>query len=356
MKLKVAFINPILPHYRIPLLNILSNEFDLTFFHFGKENTTHDLLFTQVVLKELKLGPFFISKVNLNKLLKNFDVVISEGNIRYLDRNILIVNPFRKYRWITWGIGVTASYDKLFGTKSINNLIRLFIFRFAEANIFYSDYPLKLYLEYGYPNESLFVANNTVQVTHNCLESNDKEFILFVGTLYRQKGISELIDIYFEYTKRTSSPKELHIIGNGPEFEFILDRIKKYKLERFVFLHGEILDEEILSKFFCKSLACVSPRQAGLSVLSSFGYGVPFITRIDAVTGGEILNIESGINGVLYNSDTDLINIFVDISNNPGKYVEMGKNSYAFYNSKRKIEMMASSIQDSINYVSMLKK
>jgi glycosyltransferase involved in cell wall biosynthesis len=352
MKLKVAIINPILPHYRIPLLNILSREYDLTFVHFGKENKSDDLLFTQLVLKELKIGPFLISKINLNKLFKNFDVVISEGNLRYLDRNILILNPFRKYKWITWGIGVTASYDKLFGTKSINNLIRFFLFRFAEANIFYSEFPIKLYLEHGHKRESLFVAHNTVEVKQEYLEIyGKKDTILFVGTLYRQKGVLELIDIYLEYFRKTSNPKQLHIIGNGPEFNCIFDRIKKYKLEEFVFLHGEILDEEILSKFYSKSLVCVSPSQAGLSVLSSFGHGVPFITRFNAVTGGEILNIKSGINGVLYNSNNDLINIFNDVSNNPIKYIEMGKNAFDFYNSNRKIEMMASSIQDSVSYV-----
>ena len=81
------------------------------------------------------------------------------------------------------------------------------------------------------------------------------------------------------------------------------------------------------------------------------GYGVPFITKKDAITGGEIFNIENGINGVLYENNNELENIILDITKNRSKYIEMGKKAKIHYDSFRKPEDMANGIIGAIEYV-----
>ena len=80
------------------------------------------------------------------------------------------------------------------------------------------------------------------------------------------------------------------------------------------------------------------------------GYGVPFVCRKDAITGGEIYHITNGVNGIHYESDFDLTNILVDAMNCPEKYVEMGRKAKDYYDNNATIQHMAQGAIDAFNY------
>lgn len=347
--MKILLINPLIPDYRVPIFNIIGSKFDLTVLHSG--TIINEYLFKQQYFELKKIGPFFWSSINLNKLCKQYDIIISEANIRYLDRNLMILNPFRKYKWISWGIGVSASYDKKIGESTYFDFFRFKIFKKSNALIFYSNFPVNRYLKAGFNRETLFVANNTVEVKYNNEIEYDKKHLLFVGTLYKQKKIYNLLKAYKEYYLISNRPLFLHIIGSGPEKENIEEFILNNNLQNYIFLHGAIYDQKILEKYFRTSLACISPGQAGLSVLTSMGYGTPYITKSDAVTGGEIFNIKNEINGIIYEDDSDLLKILIDIENNERKYIDFGKKARDFYLNYRTPNQMANSIIDACNFV-----
>jgi glycosyltransferase involved in cell wall biosynthesis len=261
------------------------------------------------------------------------------------------MNPKRAYKWICWGIGVSASYKNKFDQNKKFDAIRHFIFKRADANVFYSDYPIDKYLAAGFKRESLFVANNTVQVDYDESMSYTKNSILFVGTLYKQKKIYELLEAYRQVCKQTDNMLPLNIIGGGDEYDNIKDWIYRYGLGDKVTLTGPIFDQSILQNYFRKAYACISPGQAGLSVLTSMGYGTPFVTKSDAITGGEIFNIKNNVNGVLYSDQSDLANIIADIVKNPVRYTKMGELARAHYKENRTPEKMAQEIINSIDYV-----
>ena len=81
------------------------------------------------------------------------------------------------------------------------------------------------------------------------------------------------------------------------------------------------------------------------------GYGTAFVTVRDAITGGEIFNIDNGKTGILYNNSEELKDIIIDISNNPSRYVQMGKEARKHYVENRRPEQMADAIVDAIEYV-----
>ena len=89
----------------------------------------------------------------------------------------------------------------------------------------------------------------------------------------------------------------LNIIGDGPELAKLNNWVNENNLDDIVRFHGRIVDSDVIEVFFRKSYACISPNQAGLSVIESMAYGVPFITSKYPITGGEYNAIIEGANG-----------------------------------------------------------
>ena len=106
----------------------------------------------------------------------------------------------------------------------------------------------------------------------------------------------------------------------------------------------------MLGRYFSAAIACVSPNQAGLTVLKSMGCGVPYITRRDAITGGELFNITHGVNGVLYDKPDELKGILLDLTEHPETYMLYGRNARAHYEVSRKPEDMVTGFLAAIAY------
>lgn len=122
-------------------------------------------------------------------------------------------------------------------------------------------------------------------------------------------------------------------------------------IQRKVHFLGSIYDEDRLSELFADAIVCISPNQAGLSVLKSMGYGVPFVTSVDSITGGERFNIRDKENGILFHTEEELKKTILDIHQNPVKYIEMGRKAKEFYDAHRKPEMMVNGFVNAIEYV-----
>lgn len=349
-KKKVLIVQNMILPYRVPIFNLLSKEFELTVaYSFGEIHQT-ELDFEVLKLSIYKISRFVIHKNSLYNYCKSFDVVIGMSDISWLSIMGLSFKKNRRFKTVLWGIGVRASYDTKYGETTIWDKVRYFLTRKADALLFYSSFPLQRYLKNGFENERLFVANNTVKV-NKIHKEIVRENILFIGTLYKQKNIYALLDSYLKASKRIKSIPQLVIIGDGDEYQNILAWIKDHDLTNKVLLKGKIFDEDLLSSYFSRALACISPGQAGLSVLKSMGYGVPFVTQKSAITGGEILNIQDGTNGVLFKDDDELEDIITDISENPHKYIQMGRNAKLYYDSCRKPSDMVAGMSSAINFV-----
>ena len=351
--INVLLITQHLPHYRIPIYNMLNDEVKLTVLHSQIKFTHSACKFDNVYADLGSIGPFLFFKMNLNKFCQNFNVVIYESNIRFIDRNIITLLPWRKYKWISWGIGLAASYNKRLGDRDLFKNIRMFLQKKSDASILYSSFPLNSYIESGVDSNAIFIANNTVALDCVAKTNSDKNTILFIGSLYKQKKLIELIQAYRAASERCYLSTPLVIIGDGCERNRLESYVRKHKLQSSITFLGKIEDLAILSKYFSNALACISPGQAGLSVLTSMANSVPFVTREDAITGGEIFNINNGKEdtGVIYKTKDELVDLLCDINTHKFKYIEMGHRARNYYINFRLPEHMVSSIIDSILYV-----
>ncbi|MDM9632797.1 glycosyltransferase family 4 protein [Robiginitalea aurantiaca] len=353
MKVEVLFITHDLKPYRIPIFNRISDDdsINLTIAHSGASSNYLNPCINEIKLDLKQLGSFKYFENKLSTLIPNFDVVVCTFYVMNLSFLKLALNPFRKYKMIFWGIGVRASYKHKFDAKTPVNYLRYLLAKESDAMIFYSDYARNKFMRRGFPPEKLFVMQNTVEVIEVPNKSSKKDKILFVGSLYKGKMVFELLYAFQEARLKMPSTPRLYIVGNGSEYKAIEKWIENTSNQDNIILHGSEFNEQILSELFQTSIACISPGQAGLTVLKSFGYGVPFITQEDAITGGERLNIVNGVNGLLYKEEEELVEIMVDLSLNPDKYTKMGQNAREFYFKKRTPEIMAQGFIDAIDYV-----
>lgn len=351
--IKVLFLTKKLQNYRVPILNLIaaSKEIELTVAHSGNPTGLKNK-FKELIIPAKELLGFTFYDRNYFSLCSDYDVIVPMFYLKNIAYLFLALKRNRKYKLIYWGIGVRASLSNRFDAPTIVNRIRYYFANKADAMIFYSDYPIKAYENNGVDPRKLFVAHNTVEITETFDKKVSKDRILFIGTLYKEKNIYQLLDAYEQSYLQLQSLPRLEIVGDGPELENIVKRVSSKELDHKIQVRGAIYDEKSLEYIFKHSFACISPGQAGLSVLKSMGYGVPFITSIDAITGGERLNIVHNENGILYNSDSDLQNIILDIARNQEKYIQLGNNAKKYYLSYRTPEIMSKGFIDAVEYVS----
>lgn len=343
---KVLLLQGSIVHYRVPVYNELAQKVDLTVVY-SEGSVPEDVCFKYQYIPTIKKH-YKIHKKNIYRLAKNYDVVICMFDFSYLYFRLLDIFP-HKYKLIYWGIGVSAGYNERYDENQ--NIIKktLGYIKRADAMLFYADYPVQKFAKLGIKKEKLFVANNTVKVLKH--KEKNKDCLLFIGSLYKQKKINVLLEAYWIAYQKNSNIPNLILIGEGSERENIEQWIAKYGLNEKITLTGGIYNEEKLVTYFEKAILCISPDQAGLSVLKSMGYGVPYVTHRDAITGGEIFNIKNGINGILMESFDELENIILEASADIGKFLQMGRNAEQYYYENRTIEKMVSGFEQAINYV-----
>ena len=350
-KIKVLKLEKLLKHYNVPVNNLLNEIFDYTVLYSkpcddeGRENWKFKCIFEPLPPKGIRWLSFFWK---VAKICRHYDVVIGLP-----DYYPICLLP-RKYKFIFWSIGVPASYSIHFGDGTKEEYRkRTSLEKHADANIFYTEEAKKLRMEHGYDGPKIFVAHNTTQVLKRDFVSEGKDSVLFIGSLHAAKGIQVLLDAYKAAYSENKELVRLNIVGGGESLPEIRKWVIDNSLEEIINVLGPIYDEEKKADLFMKSLACISPLQAGLSVLESMGYGVPFITDANAITGGEAYNIKEGETGCRIN-DLDVLKLkdtILDITKNKGKYITMGRNAYDYYWSCRKPEDMAQGVIDAVNYV-----
>ena len=353
-KPKVLYISGVLSSYNDPIYQILSEEVDFTYAWVDKSEV-NETIYNIFQFPHWKCGPFVIHK-KLRKIINQYDVVIFTPHLRFLMLGLLPLFP-HKPKLISWSIGLHVSYNKKYDlTKApdFKDRVTRFIERHCDANIFYMSHPIDYWRQYSKIDErKCFVAHNTVKVASfdslPSFENRDK--FLFVGTLYQQKGLGELIEAYSMAKKKQGDIPKLYIVGKGPEEILIREIIKEKGLSNSIVLTGAIYDEDKLKDYFLTSLLCISPKQAGLSVQKSLGYGVPFVTRPDAITGGERFDIIDKENGFYYQTTGELADIIVNASNNPKEVERMSINARNYYLNYATPEIMAQGALDAIEYV-----
>lgn len=341
--------------YRVPIYNIISNHHELTIAFYKNDNTKSVCNFRKIRLCAFRWGTIVWIKGKFRKLCKKNDVIIFASDLHNLSYCLLPFFP-HKYKVIPWSIGIRSSYVNRYDLsrkKTFLDKIQYEVFMKSDAIIFYMKEVLSFWKDYNIDDSKIFIAHNTVAVDQDyAISDTKKKDFLFIGTLYKEKKIYELINAYIKVKSTINGNMPLlHVIGEGPEFTNIVKVVQENSLNDCIVMHDAIYDEDIIKSYFQTSIICISPDQAGLSVLKSMGYGVPFITRQNAITGGEIFNIHNEIDGILYSNESELENILFNAAQVPDKFIAMGHAAKQYYDNYATPLIMANGVLNAIDYV-----
>lgn len=339
---KVLICQNELSGYNVPVYNTIAEKYDLTVAFYLKDKSNIDCNFKKYRFETSHIGPFTIIK-NARAIFKKYDIVCVLPNLRIPS---YFIQPFlpRKNKVVSWSIGFRASYSIPYRVNRKHTLLDSLYQSFlshCDASIFYMEKAKEFWTGTSLDMSKTFVAPNTTDVLPVKFDDTKKDIFLFVGTLYKGKGLDLLLDSYNQAYKSLGNINQLHIVGDGSERVSLEKYVADNGLSGQVIFHGAIYDEKRLADIFSRSLLCISPTQGGLSVPKSMGYGVPFVTSLDSITGGEIYHIDSGYNGIMYKNNEELTPILVDAAKNPQKYIEMGVNAKTYYDNHATIKHMA---------------
>lgn len=347
---KILIIQNKILHYRKALYNELSDYYEITVLHSGDISLNKKDRYKEVITKKIKFLFFDIQNSLFSEVRKDYDVVIAMFDLHWIKNFIIpyIINRNTDFIW--WGQWLTH--------KKFSNYLKIYFSNKNFKSILYTEYEKKRLVKAGVKGEKLFVANNTCDVVdrHECYKELNKNIILFVGSLDRRKELDVLINAFSKNCAVIPNSINLVIIGDGKEKDNLIKLIEKLSLEKRVFLKGKIISSIELVEYYKKALVNVSYGQAGLSVLQSFGYGVPFITKINAISGGEKTNIINGYNGYLCEDNEDSLGSLLRmLSNDQNLARKLGMNAYKYYTEKCTIRAMAKGFINAIESNLILK-
>lgn len=345
MKKRILILQNKILHYRKAFYNELSNYYDVTVLHSGKSTLNPDDKYQELVVELKKLGPFYIQSGVLNAIKdEQYDVIISMFDLRWVNNIIAMYVCRCDVKFIWWGAWITKN--------SIANNIRVYLANKNNPSIFYTHEAKADFEDLGVSSEKLFVANNTIDVgrREKSYKNSVKNKILFVGSLDKRKELDIVISSFYEIVNIIDKSIILTIVGDGFEAENLKKQVQKLELENRVVFKGKITDVDLLRDYYKESLASVSFGQAGLSVLQSFGYGVPFITKSNAISGGEINNIKDGYNGYFCQDSAESFQgSLLKLCTNINLARELGKNAYDYYSDYSSIDNMVQGFRDAID-------
>lgn len=345
----IVFIQGTFPHYRREVFNEVCKHDKVLLVHSGPPNKKESDKFSECILPMVKIGPFRIQK-GLHGVIKRAkpSIVISMFDIRWLSSIYLMYISCEKTRWIWWGL------DK--GASKIALKLKLLVAKRNTPIVFYNSHIRQEMVSLGLDAKRCFVANNTVHVEgmFPCFDNPVKDTFINVGTLDSRKQNDVSILVFKRIILRTNLNLRLVFIGDGIERERLEELVVNEGLSDNVIFTGHIEGAKELIRYYRRAIASISFGQAGLAVLQSMAFGVPFVTKKNAISGGEKYNIIHGENGLFCKDSLEsLEDVMYDLvrDNNCSYARKLGKNAFNYYKTQASVENMVNGFLDAQKYL-----
>jgi glycosyltransferase involved in cell wall biosynthesis len=371
--LKIAIIVDIVASYRAGFYDILFENKDLEVTVYAQNkipgmnlNFIHDRYPNNVKLVKYicadrqKIGwqflPFF-------KIFKDYDVVVVEGNPRQISHFVLAttLRIFRN-KVVLWTMAHSFR-----GFAPTENL-RLFWSKIFKYIYVYTDAEADFLRNKGFKKQYIVGMNNGLnqkKIDAAILEWNKEK----LENWNKSKGFE---DAMLLLSCSRLEPKNKYefviqalpiilekvpnliwcIIGKGVEEEKLRALVTSKGLDSNVRFIGEIYNETELAPWFLSSDVFVHPAAIGLSLLHSFGYGLPVVTNSNAhLHNPEYAAFEEGLTGrsFIENDIDNLASVIIKLLEDQENLAKMKPYTQIIAREKYNSEVMASRFTDIVN-------
>lgn len=324
---RVSIQQPSLPKYRVPLYQHLASLPGIALaLHYGSEepalrNVSPDGFDGEmtpfVTLNAGPIGHLFWHPAQWRVVDgRRSDVAILCWNARFLSLLPALVRArLAGVPTALWGHGFSKK------EASWRARLRWIPARLANALIFYDFHTAEQWASEGLPREKIFVAPNGLdsariarakatwldrptqldEFRHQHLPGNGPVMI-YIGRIQPENRLDLAIDALADLV-RTHADARLIVIGTGAPEDALRARAAGLGVADHVTWVGERYDETEVAPWMLSADLLVYPRNAGLSLIHGFNYGLPAIACAPrSAHNPEIWALEDGINGVLCDS------------------------------------------------------
>lgn len=313
-KIKILIVQPEIPHYRYPFFRELQSRFNICLAHSGRswaELTPEE----ELLLEEVSFfNILFFQKMKFRKLIGDADILVINGNIRYLSNLVLIIYAvISKTKFIWWGHLHTASTKK---SAHFFKKIRLYISTWADFRLFYTAKEAEQFCQL-YPSliSSTSGLSNGLDIEEikkyrKSYDPSDRKYdVIFCGRFTPKSNLLLLLDA-IEYSK---TPLQVLLIGDGPLKKIVNKRAQAIRNSNIIILPALFREEE-LAGYFNASKLFVYPGAAGLSIIHGQSYGLPILIHDNVTNQMPETSIVSDWGGGDYFIENDYISLQVRIS------------------------------------------
>lgn len=325
-------------NYRIPVYEALNKKYEVTVIHAGSPVESS---FQEIIL-ELYMVRSFCMLRNFRRSVDrvNPDYIISMCDFHW--PQFILGLPKNTIKNVFWGLDCGS-------VKIVDELKRRIINVLKFPVLFYSKITEERWKDRI--SVSTYVATNSVEVAFPRFSDTRSNFIN-IGSLNSRKRNDLLLHAFAGLSSDIRENAGIVLAGVGEDESMLRAMVIELGIEDSVAFIGYVDDLSTLSEIYGAAVASVSVGQAGLAVSQSVGFGVPFITHKNAITGGEIYGVQDGLTGRLLNCDLDSPECIVELTEvmtaawSMRSNIEVYKSCRMFYEEKLSIEAMVASFSE----------
>jgi glycosyltransferase involved in cell wall biosynthesis len=306
--MRILFVQPSIPIYRVPFFLHLASEFEPFFSVLHSEgdlgNLTPSLQYTwsKCIGKVIKIGFGCLWQNNLLRYkIQKDDIVIISGNPRYISSIIFILKVRILGGKIVWWSHYRSSTSKKWRMK-----LRLRLMKMANGIMFYTQDEVDEYLSTIKQKEdrSIVGLNNGIDMIpiklHRKKYDADlrRREILFLGRISQKANFKILLEALKHPNLINVT---LNVIGNDDRYSFLNgDQSTVFNASKINW-YGKLTDEQEISNIANRCRIFIYPGAVGLSLIHAMAYGLPCLLHSDRLKHmPEIAAFKTGITGLTF--------------------------------------------------------